>query len=114
MFNSDSSLQKLEKNQKYRLVSFEGDGVLIERLRELGFQTGLTLEYRGQAPFGGPHLIQFQSATIALRDEELRSMQLAVDHSQEVKNLNEAEGSIKIEPNQKVERSQKLSNSHNE
>ncbi len=72
---SGTRLSSFQKNHLYKLTGFLGsDDILIERLHELGFRIGSEFLYKGRGPFQGPHLIEFQSVTLALRDSELQSL----------------------------------------
>ncbi len=57
-------------NFKARVRGFDGDSLIVERLKELGLHPGLEVQAVGQAPFGGPHLFRFGNTVLALRTEE--------------------------------------------
>jgi ferrous iron transport protein A len=53
-----------------RIEGFNGDSVLVERLKEMGLHQGLEVTPVGRAPFGGPLLYRFGNTVLALRYEE--------------------------------------------
>ena len=53
-----------------QITGLSGDTVLLGRLRELGFISGEVVRVNGQAPFGGPLLVEIRGAVIALRKAE--------------------------------------------
>ncbi len=57
-------------NSKAIISDFQGESLLIERLKEMGLYQGLEIELVGHAPFGGPMLFQFGNTVLALRNEE--------------------------------------------
>lgn len=61
---------------KYKITKITGAPELRERLQEMGFYVGLTIEILGRAPFNGPYLVQFEACFMALRDEELKCLTL--------------------------------------
>jgi len=58
------------------IVKLAGDGVLVSRLRELGFIRGETVRVVGHAPFGEPLIVEIRGATVALRKEEAECVHL--------------------------------------
>lgn len=58
------------------IVKLAGDGVLVSRLRELGFIRGETVRLLGRAPFGEPLIVEIRGATVALRKEEAECVHL--------------------------------------
>ncbi len=65
-----SELKKSQAPVKLRIQGFAGDDLVIERLHEIGLHRGCDLVYIGNAPLGGPMLIEFGATVIGLRDEE--------------------------------------------
>jgi ferrous iron transport protein A len=53
-----------------------GDPLLSMRLRELGFCPGVQITLIGQAPFGGPFLVQIHTNVLALRRNEAECLQV--------------------------------------
>lgn len=53
-----------------------GPSHIIERLIELGFTIGEKILPRGQAPFGGPLIVQVRGTAVALRLDEARCVRL--------------------------------------
>ncbi len=63
-------------NEILEIVSVEGDVNISLRLRELGFRPGVQIQILGQAPFGGPFLVQIHSNVLALRRNEAECLQV--------------------------------------
>lgn len=70
------TLLKLGQNQ-FRIQSFQGEALLVQRLHEIGLRRGDGLIYVGRAPFGGPLLFRMGAIVIALREEEFQCLQLS-------------------------------------
>ncbi len=60
----------IKPGQKVEIHSLCSEGVLGERLHEMGLKIGMTLMILGKAPFAGPLLIRFKTSFLALRNEE--------------------------------------------
>jgi len=58
------------------IAAVEGDGDISLRLRELGFRPGVKIQILGQAPFGGPLLVQIHTNVLALRRNEAECLQV--------------------------------------
>lgn len=58
------------------IAAVEGDSDISLRLRELGFRPGVKIQILGQAPFGGPLLVQIHSNVLALRRNEAECLQV--------------------------------------
>lgn len=56
--------------------SVAGDSAIATRLRELGFRPGVKIQVLGQAPFGGPFLVQIHTNVLALRRNEAECLQV--------------------------------------
>lgn len=63
-------LSELHLHQKTIIKGFQGEPLIVERLKEMGFHQGLEIEAVGRAPFGGPCLYRFGNTVLALRSEE--------------------------------------------
>jgi len=63
-------------NEVLEIAAVEGDTGISMRLRELGFRPGVKIRILGQAPFGGPLLVQIHSNVLALRRNEAECLQV--------------------------------------
>lgn len=63
-------------NEILEIAAVEGDSGISTRLRELGFRPGVKIRILGQAPFGGPYLVQIHSNVLALRRNEAECLQV--------------------------------------
>jgi ferrous iron transport protein A len=63
-------------NQELEVGSVAGDHSVATRLRELGFRPGVKIQVLGQAPFGGPFLVQIHTSVLALRRSEAECLQV--------------------------------------
>ncbi len=61
------SLDRLAKNAKATILRFIGDSDFAKRMREMGLNTGTSVELTGIAPFGDPVTIKIGRTTLALR-----------------------------------------------
>jgi ferrous iron transport protein A len=52
------------------ILDVVGDPLLTRRLREMGFHSGCEVRLLGQAPFGGPFVVQLHDSVLALRKAE--------------------------------------------
>lgn len=52
------------------IEKLEGDPTTLERLRELGFLRGQTIELVARSPFSGPIIVRVNEVTVALRQNE--------------------------------------------
>ncbi len=67
-----SSNFNLKPGHSLEILDFQGDDMVLERMRELGLRTGIHMKFLRRAPFGGPFLFQISTTTLlALRAEEL-------------------------------------------
>lgn len=57
---------------KYEIIGFEGEDLIVERLHELGLRQGSIIAVVGQAPFGGPIILKKLNSFLALRKEEAK------------------------------------------
>ena len=62
---------------KFKILGFQGDPKVIERLRDLGFYAGDPIEVVGQALLKDPIFVQVRHAIVALRQEEFKCLRLA-------------------------------------
>lgn len=51
-------------------------GTMGDRLREMGLFVGMKVRLIGRAPFMGPWMLQCPTTVVALRDEELKCLNL--------------------------------------
>ena len=58
------------------ISAVDGDPAISTRLRELGFRPGVKIQLLGQAPFGGPFLVQIQTNVLALRRNEAECLRV--------------------------------------
>jgi ferrous iron transport protein A len=65
-----------QNNEELEVIGFQGDELLIERLKELGFYVGVKIRYVGKAPFAGPLLIRLGATVMALRQEEAACLRM--------------------------------------
>lgn len=70
------TLVNLPTDTEREIVKLAGEGVLVSRLRELGFIRGETVRVVGRAPFGEPLIVEIRGATVALRKEEAECVHL--------------------------------------
>jgi ferrous iron transport protein A len=63
-------------NEILEIGAVSGDPHISMRLRELGFRPGVKIQILGQAPFGGPLLVQIHSNVLALRKSEAECLQV--------------------------------------
>jgi ferrous iron transport protein A len=63
-------------NQILEIGGVEGEPSITLRLRELGFRPGVKVQLLGQAPFGGPFLVEIHSNVLALRRNEAECLQV--------------------------------------
>ena len=67
---------RLRENTAYEIVSFKGAQDIIDRLIDIGFHPGQKLVYQNQASFHGPKIFRLHNMSVALRDEELKTLEL--------------------------------------
>lgn len=65
-----STLANLPNSTTSVVTGLEGDGVLLTRLRELGFIVGAQVTVAGRALFGEPIMVEVRGSTVALRKAE--------------------------------------------
>jgi ferrous iron transport protein A len=63
-------------NEVLEIGAIQGDSNISMRLRELGFRPGVKIQLLGQAPFGGPFIVQIHSNVLALRRNEAECLQV--------------------------------------
>ncbi len=63
-------------NFKGEILNLEGDKVIVQRLREMGFTPGEAVRIQSIAPFGDPLLIQIRESLVALRRGEAECIQV--------------------------------------
>ena len=61
---------------KFKIIGFQGDKKVVERLRDLGFYTGDPIEIVGRAWSRDPIFVEVRRAVVALRREEFECLQL--------------------------------------
>lgn len=64
------SLWNAPLQQDCEIADLTGDRHLTDRLRELGFHSGIMVRVLGQAPFNGPLVVQLHDSVLALRRGE--------------------------------------------
>lgn len=69
-------MQNLKLKSTYKVTGFEGSEQLTQRLKELGIQINETLYIQTKIPLGGPYIVRFKNAHVALRKDELKCLQL--------------------------------------
>lgn len=69
-----TSAQNLKPGHILEILDFEGDSIILERMRELGLRIGIRMQFIRRAPFGGPFLFQVSTTLLALRAEELECL----------------------------------------
>jgi Fe2+ transport system protein FeoA len=74
--SSAPSLAEKPAGSRWRLAAIEGEAVLVERLYEIGFLPGETIQLHGRVPLGGPWLIEVRGMTVALRENEIRCLRI--------------------------------------
>ncbi len=65
------SLGPLKFGDGFKVLNFQGELALQERLSEVGIRKGMTLVYFSKAPFSGPLIFRVGATMFALREEEL-------------------------------------------
>lgn len=65
--------------KEFEITGFSGSELMQARLREMGLRAGLLISVIGQAPFGGPLLVQYNSNFLALRLAESSCINIKVD-----------------------------------
>jgi ferrous iron transport protein A len=73
---TSSTLANSPLNQTGRISDLQGDSVIVQRLREIGFVRGEEVQVRGRAPFGEPILVEIRGAVVALRKTEALCVKL--------------------------------------
>lgn len=68
--NDMKPLAQAPFNTILEVGALQGDSNITLRLRELGFYPGRKVQIIGQAPFGGPFVVQLNTNVIALRVSE--------------------------------------------
>ena len=63
-------------SDRFKIMGFDGDAKVIERLRDLGFYTGDTVEIVGRNWLNNPIFVQVRRAVVALRREEFKCLKL--------------------------------------
>ena len=69
-------MQKLKLKSFYKVLGFQGSEQLTQRLKELGIQINESLYIQTKIPLGGPYVVRFKNAHIALRKDELECLKL--------------------------------------
>ncbi len=67
---------KLTEGQTFKLQSFNGDEILIQRLLDMGLYPGIEVQYIGRMPLRGPIIMRVESSFFALREEEFFCLKL--------------------------------------
>lgn len=71
-----NTLKSSQYARSYRLKSIDGDALLAERLREMGFFPGVNLHLRGRLPLAGAWLVEVGTASFAIRHDEAHALVL--------------------------------------
>lgn len=61
---------------KFKIIGFQGDDIVVQRLRDLGFYTGDPIEIIGKTWLKDPIFVQVRRAIVALRQEEFECLKL--------------------------------------
>lgn len=62
--------------EKYKIVGFQGDDQVVQRLRDLGFYIGDPIEIIGKTWLRDPIFVEVRHAVVALRREEYKCLKL--------------------------------------
>ena len=65
-----------QKAEKFKIIGFQGDEKVVQRLRDLGFYTGDPVEIVGKTWLQDPIFVQVRRAIVALRREEFQCLKL--------------------------------------
>jgi Fe2+ transport system protein FeoA len=71
-----TTLSECQINFEGPIQELHGDGVLLSRLREMGFIRGERVRIWGRAPFGEPFLVEIRGVTVALRKREAQCIRV--------------------------------------
>ena len=63
-------------NTPHTIRAIEGHPILVERLYEMGFLPGETIQLTGRLLFGDPYIVEVRGIQMALRREELACLQI--------------------------------------
>jgi ferrous iron transport protein A len=63
----NTTLDRLRPGQRGRIVTLSGDGVLLQRLMEMGMLEGDEVELLGFAPLGDPIEVRLGDSRLSLR-----------------------------------------------
>lgn len=73
-----TTLDSLNVHQRASVSSFS-DEIVEEKMMEMGCLPGVILTIERFAPFGDPMMIKIEGASIALRKEEAKHIQVIVE-----------------------------------
>lgn len=62
--------------EKYKIIGFQGDDQVVQRLRDLGFYIGDPIEIIGKTWLRDPIFVEVRRAVVALRREEYKCLKL--------------------------------------
>ena len=69
-------LNELKLQQRGRIVGFQGQLAVTQRLMAMGMLPGQAVEVVGVAPFGDPVTVQLDSSRVSLRRSEAATLQV--------------------------------------
>ena len=70
------SLHKMRVGFEGFIKEIAGDPVLVERLYEIGFAPGESIELQSKVLFGDPIVVSIRGTSIALRKEEAQCIEV--------------------------------------
>lgn len=73
---SEKMNQALESGADYEVLGYQGPSEIHERLASLGFHPGDALRLSHRVGFGGAWVVKTETASFALRPQELAGLQL--------------------------------------
>ncbi len=73
-----TTLNKLEQNQKARIVSIKGLGIVHRRLLDMGLVKGAMIEVKKVAPLGDPIEVKIKGYDLSLRKKEAANITVDV------------------------------------
>ena len=68
--------EKLKYNHNYQVKSLTGDNSVCERLLEMGLTEDQIFKVLQKLPFGEPYIVLVNNLFVALREQELKCIQI--------------------------------------
>lgn len=68
--NNTINLRKLQIGDRARIVSIDGQGELMRRMRDMGLVPGSEIKIIGRAPLKDPVALRVKDFTLTLRNNE--------------------------------------------